>query len=85
VAGREGLQLGLLKRIGDGSSVNVWQDAWVPGPRSMRPAVQIGEDRINLVSDIIDSENGCWKTELIRRNFIAPDADAILKIPLRRG
>jgi hypothetical protein len=51
----------------------------------MRPAVWIGEDKINLVSDLIDGENGRWRTELIWRNFIAHDADAILNIPLRRG
>jgi hypothetical protein len=31
IAGREALQLGLVKRIGDGSSVSVWQDNWIPG------------------------------------------------------
>jgi hypothetical protein len=85
VAGREALQLGLLKRIGSGRSVNVWQDAWIPGTISMRPAAHIGREEIVFVSDLIDDENGMWKVDKIRRNFIVPDADSILNIPLRRG
>jgi hypothetical protein len=85
VAGREALQLGLLKRIGSGQSVNVWQDAWVPGSMSMKPAAQIGRDEIHFVSDLIDGENGTWLIDKVRTNFLAPDADSILNIPLRRG
>jgi hypothetical protein len=33
---------------------------------------------------LIDSDNGTWKSDLVRRNFIAPEADAILNMPLRR-
>jgi hypothetical protein len=39
---------------------------------------------INIVSELIDQDIGVWKIEMIRRNFIAPAADAILNIPLRR-
>jgi hypothetical protein len=34
---------------------------------------------------LISAENGTWKLELVRNNFTAPEADAILNIPLRRG
>jgi hypothetical protein len=51
----------------------------------MTPSAQIGGDDLNRVSDLIDPENGTWKIDLVRRNFIAPEADAILNIPLRRG
>jgi hypothetical protein len=55
----------------------------------MQPTVQLGEaedhDEISLVSDLIDNEIGCWKIDKVRRNFIPPEADAILNIPLRRG
>jgi hypothetical protein len=85
VAGKEALQLGLIKRIGDGSSVSVWTDKWIPGTRSMIPSEQIGADEINKVSDLIDHDSGHWKAALIRLNFIAPEADTILNIPLRRA
>jgi hypothetical protein len=50
----------------------------------MQPLVQSGGVEINLVSDLIDHEKGCWKIDVIRNNFMAPEADAILNIPLRR-
>jgi hypothetical protein len=54
----------------------------------MRPSVQIsvGDDAdvLNRVSDLIDSDSWTWKRDLVRKNFTAPEADAILNIPLRR-
>jgi hypothetical protein len=37
------------------------------------------------VSDLIDNEIGCWRIDKVRSNFITPEADGILNIPLRRG
>jgi hypothetical protein len=88
MAGREALQR-LIKRIRFGLTVDVWNDKWIPGIRSMQPTVQLGDaedhDEISLVSGLIDNEIGCWKIVKVRRNFIPPEADAILNIPLRRG
>jgi hypothetical protein len=50
----------------------------------MRPPVQIGTE-INTVADLVDHDIGRWKIDLILKIFIAPEADAILNIPLRRG
>jgi hypothetical protein len=85
IDGREALQLGLVKRIGDGSSVSVWQDSWIPGIRNLRPSIQTGDEEINKVAELIDPTTGSWKIVLIRRNFILSEADTILNIPLRRG
>jgi hypothetical protein len=41
-------------------------------------------EEINMVSELIDHDIGSWKIEMVKRNFIAPEADAILNIPLRR-
>ena len=85
VAGREALNVGMIRRIGDETSVLIWADSWVQGKLSMRPSAQIGTAPISRVSDLIDSDNWSWKVDLIRNNFVAPDADAILNIPLRQG
>jgi hypothetical protein len=91
VAGRAVLSAGLLKRIGDGSSVAIWTNRWVAGTRTMIPSGRIAVDEqaeadsLNTVADLIDTENWTWKADVIRRNFISPDADAILNIPLRQG
>ena len=51
----------------------------------MKPSVQIVNDDLNLFSDLIDVDNWTWKAEVIKRNFMAPEADAILKILIRNG
>jgi hypothetical protein len=51
----------------------------------MTPSVHIGNTPLNTVSELIDSENWTWKDTVIRNNFIAPEADAIMNIPLRLG
>jgi hypothetical protein len=37
--GREALNLGLIKRIGDGGGTRVWEDPWIPTNPSLRPIV----------------------------------------------
>jgi hypothetical protein len=89
MAGKEALQLGLIKRIGDGLTVSVWNDKWIPGLRTLQPSAQLESEgvreEINLVSDLIDHDIGAWKINMVRRNFIVPEVDAILNIPLRRN
>jgi hypothetical protein len=58
VVGIEALQLGLIKRIGDGSSVSVWNDNWIAGTRAMWPSVQIGSAEINTVAYLMDHDIG---------------------------
>jgi hypothetical protein len=89
VAGREALEQGLISRIGDGFLTSVWNDRWIPGARTMKPSIQLSNgndvEAINLVAELIDHDIGSWKIDMVRNNFIAPDADAILNIPLRRA
>ena len=56
-----------------------------PGKLAMIPETQIGNDVLNKVSDLLCADDGSWDIEKVRRNFIAPDADAILNIPVRSG
>ena len=85
IAGRQALDVGLVKRIGDGTTTSVWEDRWLPSTVSMRPLLRPPDTTINMVSDLIDYDNWSWKRDLIRATFITPDAEAILNIPLRRG
>ena len=85
IVGRVVLQQGIVKRVGDGSSIFVWIDRWIPGKLSMMPSIHIGEDVLDKVLDLICAEGGSWDMQKVRNNFIAPDADDILNIPLRAG
>ena len=85
IASREALKVGLIKRVGNRTSIDAWTDKWIPGTISMSPMMKPPNTTIQLVSNLIDAENWLWRQELVRSNFIAPDAEAILNIPIRRG
>ena len=85
VAGREALQKGLVKRVGTGSTISIWEDKWIPGLSTLQPTVIPGGTTLSWVSELINEENWTWKRDLIRDVFIPPEAEAILNIPLRHG
>ena len=77
------LKQGSCWRVGDGSSIRVKQDKWIPNHPSNRvlyPAVVEDEDwRVN---ELIDPDLNWWNKELILTRFHKEDAKAICKIPL---
>ncbi|KAE8773418.1 Alanyl-tRNA synthetase [Hordeum vulgare] len=82
IAGKETLQLGLIKRVGTGSSISIWEDKWVPTLTSMTPS-RVGNSHLQWVSEVIDSYSGLWNIDLVRQIFSPTEAEAILNIPLR--
>ena len=85
IAGRDALNVGLINRIGDGSSVSVWDDKWIPGTLTKKPIIKPANTSVQFVSDLIDDENWSWRMDLVRDTFVPTDAAAILNIPLRSG
>lgn len=85
VAGRDALKTGLISTVGDGSTISVWEDKWIPGTITMTPAPRRTSTNIERVSDLIDTRSWSWKIDLIRDTFTAQDAATILNIPVRQG
>jgi hypothetical protein len=87
VAGREALQTGLIKRVGDGSTISIWEDKWIPGSISTTPMLKpaytdtVKPSEFETVNQLIHEENWSWRCELVREIFVTPDAEAILNIP----
>lgn len=79
--GRELLSSGLRWRVGDGSSISLYTDAWIPILHSFRimspPLLPLN----CLVSELI-ADGGRWNLELIYSSFWTHEADAICSIPL---
>jgi hypothetical protein len=74
---------GILWRVGNGSSIRIWKDRWIPSTSShlvCSPVGALGHDA--TVSDLIDKENGCWIPNVVTENFRKEEAEAILNIPL---
>ncbi|CAI0556201.1 unnamed protein product [Linum tenue] len=75
---------GFRWRVGDGESIKVWDDWWIPNTRKLLPVQQDNEIRDNLrVSSLIDRDNGWWDIPKLRALFFANDQTEIMKIPLR--
>jgi hypothetical protein len=82
LAGRDVLQKGLIRRIGDGISRRIWQDLWIPNHFSGRPITTVDNPQVQLVADLL-TPSGDWNAELIKQCFIDVDAQAILSTPAR--
>ena len=83
IRGREVIKKGAIWQIGDGQSVDIWADRWLPrkySPRvlSPRPKALLGAK----VCSLIDAEQRQWKTEVLENTLISFEVEIIRTIPL---
>ena len=67
VSARSLVSKGLIKRVGSGSSISVWNDLWLQTTRS-RPATKNQHDTYPdlTVDSLIDSASRTWNSQAIR-------------------
>ena len=75
----------LIKRVGSGSSISVWNDHWLPSTRP-RP---VNKNQHNLypeltVNSLIDGTSRTWNLQVIRTLVNPQDVKIIESIPLSR-
>ncbi|KAA3461385.1 reverse transcriptase [Gossypium australe] len=56
---------GILWRIGNGASVNIWNDPWLPGVGNNRLSVQNINLNWTTVNQLIEVETNTWNKELV--------------------
>ncbi|KAL4281751.1 hypothetical protein GQ457_03G032150 [Hibiscus cannabinus] len=76
------LEQGLGWRIGNGSSINIWQDAWIAGHGNGRVSGVSPDFHYSKVSELIDFHTHTWKHELCRTLFTPLQAAQVFCIPL---
>ena len=79
------LRLGSCWRVGNGSSISIIGDRWIPNHptnKIMHPRHELVEDL--AISDLIDSELHAWRRDMIMAMFHREDAETICRIPLSR-
>lgn len=80
--GRDILRQGIIRRIGNGASTNIWTHNWIPRSGLMRLITSRIANPPQLVSALIDHTSVSWREDMVRDIFVPLDAEAIIKIPL---
>ena len=79
--GGELLQQRLWKRVGDGRSVKIWHDRWIPGLVDGRvTTVKPIGCQLQFVHELIEGEK--WKNDLLKHWIKVVDVDQLTNIPL---
>ena len=73
---------GIVWRVGDGESIKVWTDPWIPRGSTRRVISQRGNNLITKVVELIDPSTNSWDMELVQQTFMPDDANIILQIPI---
>jgi hypothetical protein len=83
---RKLLKKGLIWRVGDGTSIKIWHDRWIPVPSSfaIQSPIRI-LDREATVNDLIDEETRWWNIPLIQEVFLKDEASIICSMPICPG
>ncbi|KAA3486382.1 Ribonuclease H-like superfamily protein [Gossypium australe] len=68
--------------ISCGEKVNIWNDAWLPGPESGRLSIHAIDTRWTIVDQLIDVDSGTLNREVICKIVDGEQASRILNIPI---
>lgn len=79
------LKKGLIWRVGNGKSIQVQRDQWIPRNEGLKVASFTCRSRIRWVNQLIDPISKTWNQGLIHRIFSVFDATEILKIKIPQG
>ena len=68
--------------VGNGASINVWMDSWIPWLVGLKPIPKDDSIQQNplMVSNLISTEDHCWNLPLLNELFKSELVEAIQKI-----
>ena len=78
------IEKGACFLVGDGKSINVWADLWVPWIEEFKPKPRI-DDYLQLpikAHHFIDHTSKAWDEDMVKEVFSTNDVQAILSIPI---
>jgi hypothetical protein len=82
MAGMNTFKRGYIWRVGNGSSINVWRDPWLPNSPNRRVFSRQNSTLIGKVEELIDPGTGSWDVQLLQEIFCPTDVRMITAIPL---
>jgi hypothetical protein len=80
---REPLKLGLVRRIGDGTSIDIWRSSWIPRAVSLKPLGRKAAAppvAIHKVSDLLSEDGNGWNEVKLHQYLHDFDANDVKKI-----
>lgn len=77
--GLELLKKGPIWRVGNGQSIRIWRDPWIPRPPSFKLISPKRRCRLRFVSELID-HHGVWKLDVLNQYFLPMDISEIVKL-----
>ena len=77
------LKKGVMWRVGSGENIDAFRDPWIRRGVTCRPSTPSEAEEPIMVSDLIDSQETRWDSDLIQTVFGPDDAKEILAIPVR--
>jgi hypothetical protein len=80
--GREVLQYGLIRRIGNGENTHIWEHNWLPRDVVLRPIAAKAPNPPRRVSELINHTSMQWREDVIQNYFYDIDPQVIKNIPL---
>ena len=76
------LKQGIIRRIGNGQTTEIWVDNWIPKEMIPRPITSLVANPPRYVSELMLPAAASWNEGVIRQVFLPIDAEAILRIPV---
>ncbi|KQK16103.2 hypothetical protein BRADI_1g26757v3 [Brachypodium distachyon] len=77
--GLELVKKGIIWRVGNGESVRIWRDPWIPRDFSRRPITPRRSCRLKWVSELL-TQDGSWNMDLLANYFLPVDIEYIIRI-----
>jgi hypothetical protein len=84
VHGHDLLKSGLVWRIGDGISISVSGDKWIPMSGAQRPLGRRELDYPDELHTFLSPKGGAWNEEMVHKHFFEGDVINILRTPVGR-
>lgn len=76
---RHVIDLGAVWRVGDGKTIQIRNDRWLPKvscPKIVSPILNLPQNA--KVNDLINAESHSWKADLVKQEFIPQEATFFL-------
>ena len=77
------LKEGLICRVGDGTTVRIWEDPWLNRENVRIPMTPRGHCLLTKVCELVDPDTQQWDERLVQEIFMPGEAKIILSTAIR--